>query len=73
MPKPEEKVLTADREAGRRLGLWQALAVSPGLVAPTLAMSGNTQGLVASVGKAIPMVFVLGLVVVSFAAMGSFG
>jgi amino acid transporter len=52
----------------RKLKRWQALALSLGLMAPTLAMAGNAQGLVASVGKAIPLVFFLGLVVVALVA-----
>ena len=39
--------------------------MSVALVGPTLAMSGNGQGLIATVGKAIPLVFLIGLVGVS--------
>src|ERR1700754_1252881 len=49
----------------RRLPFWVALAMSVALVGPTLAMSGNGQGLIATVGKALPLVFVIGLVGVS--------
>ena len=49
----------------RRLPFWVALAMSVALVGPTLAMSGNGQGLIATVGKAIPLVFLIGLVGVS--------
>lgn len=45
-----------------RLPLWVALALSVATVGPTLAMAGNGQGLVSTVGKAIPLVFVIGLV-----------
>lgn len=45
----------------RTLPLWVALALSVATVGPTLAMAGNGQGLVATVGKAIPLVFVIGL------------
>ena len=55
----------ADRLPQRRLPFWVALALSVALVGPTLAMSGNGQGLIGSVGKAIPLVFVIGLVGVS--------
>jgi hypothetical protein len=37
----------------RSLKLWEALALSLGMVGPTLAMSGNAQGLIDSVGKGI--------------------
>jgi amino acid transporter len=56
---------TPDPEAElprRTLPLWVALALSVATVGPTLAMAGNGQGLVSSVGKAIPLVFVIGLV-----------
>ncbi|KQY03844.1 amino acid permease [Mycobacterium sp. Root135] len=49
----------------RRLPFWVALAMSVALVGPTLAMSGNGQGLIATVGKAIPLVFLIGLIGVS--------
>ncbi|WP_099024025.1 APC family permease [Mycolicibacterium palauense] len=49
----------------RRLPFWVALAMSVALVGPTLAMSGNGQGLIGTVGKAIPLVFLIGLVGVS--------
>ncbi len=39
--------------------------MSVALVGPTLAMSGNGQGLIGTVGKAIPLVFLIGLVGVS--------
>jgi amino acid transporter len=55
----------ADRLPHRRLPFWVALALSVALVGPTLAMSGNGQGLIATVGKAIPLVFVIGLIGVS--------
>jgi len=53
---------TVDALPRRRLPLWVALALSVATVGPTLAMSGNGQGLVSSVGKSIPLVFVIGLV-----------
>lgn len=55
---------------GRKLKLWEALALSLGLVGPTLAMSGNAQGLIDSVGAALPLVFVFGLVGVALIAYG---
>lgn len=54
----------------RSLKLWEALALSLGMVGPTLAMSGNAQGLIDSVGKALPLVFVFGLIGVAFIAYG---
>jgi amino acid transporter len=54
-----------DQIPHRRLPFWVALAMSVALVGPTLAMSGNGQGLIGTVGKAIPLVFVIGLIGVS--------
>lgn len=54
-----------DQLPHRRLPFWVALALSVATVGPTLAMSGNGQGLIGTVGKAIPLVFLIGLVGVS--------
>ena len=58
-------VAESDRLPHRRLPFWVALALSVALVGPTLAMSGNGQGLIGTVGKSIPLVFLIGLVGVS--------
>ncbi len=50
----------------RRFPLWVALAVSVATVGPTLAMAGNGQELVGTVGKAVPLVFVIGLIGIGF-------
>ncbi len=55
----------SDQLPHRRLPFWVALALSVALVGPTLAMSGNGQGLIGTVGKSIPLVFLIGLVGVS--------
>src|SRR5689334_15576413 len=54
-----------DQLPHRRLPFWVALALSVATVGPTLAMSGNGQGLIGTVGKSIPLVFLIGLVGVS--------
>ncbi len=54
----------------RKLKLWEALALSLGLMGPTLAMSGNGQGIIGSVGKAVPLVFLLGFIGVALVAYG---
>lgn len=56
---------SADELPRRTLPLWVALALSVATVGPTLAMAGNGQGLIPTVGKSIPLVFVIGLVGVS--------
>lgn len=55
-------VADPDEVPRRSQPFWVALAVSVATVGPTLAMAGNGQGLVSSVGKSIPLVFVIGLV-----------
>lgn len=54
----------------RKLKLWEALAVSLGLMGPTLAMAGNGQGIIGTVGKAVPLVFLLGFLGVGLVAYG---
>lgn len=56
---------STDQIPHRRLPFWVALALSVALVGPTLAMSGNGQGLIGTVGKSLPLVFLIGLVGVS--------
>jgi amino acid transporter len=53
-----------------RLPLWATVAVSVATIGPTLAMAGNGQGLIASVGKGVPLVFVIGLVGVALVGYG---
>ncbi|MCW1956971.1 MAG: APC family permease [Mycobacterium sp.] len=60
MPLPDQD--QPDALPRRTLPLWVALALSMATVGPTLAMAGNGQGLVGTVGKSIPLVFVIGLV-----------
>ena len=62
MPVSPEPDATLPR---RRFPLWVGLALSVATVGPTLAMAGNGQGLVSSVGRAVPLVFVIGLLGVS--------
>src|ERR1700754_865303 len=54
-----------DQIPRRQLPFWVALALSVALVGPPLAMSGNGQGLIGTVGKSIPLVFLIGLFGVS--------
>lgn len=62
--------MTAVSKHRRTLRLWEALALSLGLMGPTLAMAGNGQGVIDAVGKAVPLVFVLGCVGVALVAYG---
>ncbi len=54
----------------RNLTLWGALGLSLGIVGPSLAMSGNGQGTAAAVGKAVPLIFVLGGVCIMLISHG---
>lgn len=54
----------------RKLKLWEALALSLGMMGPTLAMSGNAQGLIESVGPSLPLVFIMSFVGVCLVAYG---
>jgi amino acid transporter len=66
-------LMESDKTAGqskRRLPLWVALAMSLALTAPTLAMSANGQSIIGTVGKAVPIVFIIGFVGVSLVGYG---
>src|ERR1700731_2954750 len=56
----ETTLSTTSIRPRRNLSLWGALGLSLGIVGPSLAMSGNGQGTAAAVGKAVPLIFVLG-------------
>lgn len=60
----------ATTPAPRKLKLWEALALSVGLMGPTLAMGLNGPGVAATAGRAVPLVFVLGLVGVGLVGYG---
>lgn len=61
----------ATRSAPKRnLPLWAALALSLATVGPTLAMSGNGQGLIGIVGKSVPLVFLIGAIGVALVGYG---
>ncbi len=52
--------------------MWGAIGLSLGIVGPSLAMSGNGQGTAAAVGKAVPLIFVLGAIGIALIAHGFF-
>jgi amino acid transporter len=53
-----------------KLKLWEALALSVALMAPTLAMALNGVGVSVLVGKSVPLVFALGFAGVALVAYG---
>lgn len=62
---------TAPPKVGKKkLKLWGAVALSLGIVGPTLAMSGNGQGTVAVVGKSVPLVFLFGAIGIALIGHG---
>jgi amino acid transporter len=54
----------------RNLKLWQVIGLSIGLMAPSMAISINPQGAIPSVGRAIPLSFVIALVGALLVAYG---
>jgi amino acid transporter len=54
----------------RNLKLWGAIGLSLGIVGPSLAMAGNGQGTANAVGKAVPIIFVLGAIGIFLIAHG---
>lgn len=53
-----------------RLPLWATVFIGIATVGPTMAMAGNGQGIISSVGKGVPLAFVLGLVAVGLVGYG---
>lgn len=56
----------------RNLKLWQVVAVSIGVMAPSFAINLEPQGMVGQVGRAVPLTYLLALVAVLFVSY-SFG
>jgi amino acid transporter len=54
----------------RNLKLWGAIGLSLGIVGPTLAMSGNGQGIITSVHKSLPLIFLIGAIGIGIVAHG---
>ncbi|TQS42959.1 APC family permease [Cryptosporangium phraense] len=47
---------------GRELSIWEAVGISVALMAPSMAANINPQGMVGSVGRAVPLTFALATV-----------
>lgn len=54
----------------RNLKLWGVIGLSLGIVGPTLAMSGNGQGVIGTVGKSLPLIFLIGAIGIAIIAHG---
>ena len=54
----------------RNLKLWQVIGLSIGLMAPSMAISINPQGAIGTVGRAIPLSFLISLVGALLVAYG---
>jgi amino acid transporter len=54
----------------RNLRLWQVVAISVGVMAPSLAINLEPQGAVGSVGRAIPLIYLLAMVGVLLVSYG---
>jgi len=73
MSVPETELPQAATAAAglrRNLKLWQVVAVSIGVMAPSLAISLEPQGAVSTVGRAIPLTYLLALVGVLLVSYG---
>src|ERR1700754_3527764 len=46
----------------RELNVWEAVGISVALMAPSMAANINPQGVIGSVGRAVPLTFALGTV-----------
>lgn len=62
--------MTSQLSSPHKIRLWGAIALSVGLMAPTMAMSFNGVGVSGLVGKSVPLVFVIGFVGVLLVAYG---
>jgi amino acid transporter len=71
LPETElPQAATATAGLRRNLKLWQVVAVSIGVMAPSLAINLEPQGAVSSVGRAIPLTYLLALVSVLLVSYG---
>ncbi|MCN9241086.1 APC family permease [Streptomyces sp. RY43-2] len=62
--------MPAEDRPRRKLRLWEAWALSVGMMGPTLAMGLNGAGVAGTVGTAVPLVFLLGLFGVALVGYG---
>lgn len=69
---PEGGSSGTDRPAGlrRSLSVWQAIGLSVALMAPSMAANINPQGTASTVGRAVPLAFLLAAVGVLLVAYG---
>ncbi len=54
--------MTAPARLRRNLKLWQVVGISVGVMAPSLAINLEPQGAVGTVGRAIPLTYLLGMI-----------
>ncbi|HEY2271452.1 MAG TPA: APC family permease [Jatrophihabitantaceae bacterium] len=75
MATPETVVMTSEpqqpkRSLRRNLTVWQAIGLSIALMAPSMAANINPQGMVGTVGRAVPLAFLLAAVGVLLVSYG---
>ncbi len=68
MTDSSARVASGEPSLRRELRLWEAIALSVGIMAPTLAMGLNGVLPAGLAGRAVPLVFLLGFVGVAFVA-----
>ena len=71
-PRPDGTTGTAQSVPGlrRSLSVWQAVGLSVALMAPSMAANINPQGTAGTVGRAVPLAFLLAAVGVLLVAYG---
>jgi amino acid transporter len=72
-PRPDGASTTDQARAGgltRSLSVWQAVGLSVALMAPSMAANINPQGTAGTVGRAVPLAFLLAAVGVLLVAYG---
>ena len=74
-PRPDGATTTEDGRPGRgglqrTLSVWQAVGLSVALMAPSMAANINPQGTAGTVGRAVPLAFLLAAIGVLLVAYG---
>src|SRR3954447_11794391 len=69
-PRPDGATTAGSGGLTRSLSVWQAVGLSVALMAPSMAANINPQGTAATVGRAVPLAFLLAAIGVLLVAYG---